>query len=88
VLLRAHYPLILSRVLQQETALKWLQTQLSAKQLQDFSKIWRGGKSDKHLQLTDAFKYYKHTPQQDNALKWLQRSIPSKIMDEFLQQWT
>jgi hypothetical protein len=72
---------------QQEDALKWLQTKLSAKQLQDFAKLWRGGKTGALIQLTDAGKYYKGTPQQENALKWLQRSIPNQVMDEFLQQW-
>jgi hypothetical protein len=77
-------------LLQQNQALDWLQSQLSAQTMKEFSLRWRGAKPSsptQPIQLKNASKYYKGLKQQKEALKWLQKILPSNKLDEFVQQW-
>jgi hypothetical protein len=73
----------------QNKALAWLQSNLPAETLNEFSKKWRNTNSDKAqaLVLVDVAKFYRGSLIQDTALKWLQTHMPKETLTEFISRW-
>lgn len=73
----------------QDTALIWLQSQVSTSVLGEFAQKWRATTlpQDSNLRLIDVGKFYRGLAQQDQALDWLQKQISPAIITEFAQKW-
>ncbi len=73
----------------QDTALIWLQSQVSTSILGEFAQKWRATTvpQDTNLRLIDVGKFYRGLAQQDQALDWLQKQISPAILTEFAQKW-
>lgn len=73
----------------QNKALDWLQVNLPAETLNEFSKKWRNTDSDKEqaLILKNVAKFYQGSLVQDTALKWLQTNMPKDALTEFISMW-
>ena len=73
----------------QDTALIWLQSQVSTSVLGEFSQKWRttGVPQDTNLRLIDVSKFYRGLAEQDQALDWLQKQISPAVIAEFSQKW-
>ncbi|MEG4073168.1 GH25 family lysozyme [Microcoleus sp. Pol14C2] len=73
----------------QDTALIWLQSQVSTSILGEFAQKWRATTlpQDSNLRLIDVGKFYRGLAQQDQALDWLQKQISPAIIAEFAQKW-
>ncbi|MEG4006049.1 GH25 family lysozyme [Microcoleus sp. Pol11C1] len=73
----------------QDTALIWLQSQVSTSILGEFAQKWRATTlpQDSNLRLIDVGKFYRGLAQQDQALDWLQKQISPAIITEFAQKW-
>jgi lysozyme len=73
----------------QDTALIWLQTQVSTSVLGEFAQKWRttAVPPDTNLRLIDACKFYRGLAHQDQALDWLQTQISPTVIAEFAQKW-
>lgn len=73
----------------QDTALIWLQTQVSTSVLGEFAQKWRttAVPPDTNLRLIDVCKFYRGLASQDQALEWLQTQVSPTVIAEFAQKW-
>ena len=73
----------------QDTALIWLQSQVSSSVLGQFTQKWRitAVPGDINLRLIDVGKFYRGLAEQDKALDWLQKQISPAVIAEFAQKW-
>ncbi len=73
----------------QDTALIWLQSQVSTSVLGEFAQKWRttAVPPDTNLRLIDVGKFYRGLAEQDQALDWLQKQISPTVIAEFGQKW-
>lgn len=73
----------------QDTALIWLQSQVSTSVLGEFAQKWRATAvpPDTNLRLLDVCKFYRGLPNQDEAVEWLQAQIPAAVIAEFAKKW-
>ncbi|MEG4320820.1 MULTISPECIES: GH25 family lysozyme [unclassified Microcoleus] len=73
----------------QDTALIWLQSQVSTFVLGEFAQKWRttAVPGDTNLRLIDVGKFYRGLAEQDQALDWLQKQISPAVIAEFAQKW-
>lgn len=73
----------------QDTALIWLQSQVSTSVLGEFAQKWRATAAppDTNLRLIDVCKFYRGLPNQDEAVEWLQTQIPETVIAEFAKKW-
>lgn len=73
----------------QDTALIWLQTQVSTLVLGEFAQKWRttAVPPDTNLRLIDVCKFYRGLTTQDQALEWLQTQVSPTVIAEFAQKW-
>ena len=73
----------------QDTALIWLQSQVSTSVLGEFAQKWRATTlpQDTNLRLVDVGKFYRGLAEQDQALDWLQKQLSPAIIAEFAQKW-
>ncbi|MCC3405388.1 MAG: peptidoglycan-binding protein [Microcoleus sp. PH2017_10_PVI_O_A] len=73
----------------QDTALIWLQSQVSTSVLGEFAQKWRttAAPQDTNLRLIDVGKFYRGLAEQDQALDWLQKQISPAVIAEFAQKW-
>ena len=73
----------------QDTALIWLQSQVSNSVLGEFAQKWRATTlpQDTNLRLIDVGKFYRGLAEQDQALDWLQKQLSPAIIAEFAQKW-
>lgn len=73
----------------QDTALIWLQTQVSTSVLGEFAQKWRttAVPPDANLRLIDVCKFYRGLAEQDEALEWLQTQVSPTVIAEFAQKW-
>jgi len=73
----------------QDTALIWLQSQVSTSVLGEFTQKWRttAVPQNTNLRLIDVGKFYRGLAEQDEALDWLQKQISAAVIAEFGQKW-
>ncbi|MGL5081260.1 MAG: GH25 family lysozyme [Microcoleaceae cyanobacterium] len=73
----------------QNTALNWLQQQVPAATLLEFSRLWRNQTTPqtRPIQLVDVARYYQRLPNQVKALDWLQQQLPNAVVLEFEKRW-
>ena len=73
----------------QDTALIWLQSQVSTSVLGEFAQKWRATTLplDTNLRLIDVGKFYRGLAEQDQALDWLQKQLSPAVIAEFAQKW-